>query len=112
MPEFEEEMTYPDMLVALHQLVGTEENLTDSLRRCAHIAHFAVPGVEGVGLTLRAGDSGTTVAFSGDAAPQLDEAQYADNLGPCLDAFRQDRVLRVDRISSRLSEWPTFVRRA
>jgi GAF domain-containing protein len=112
MSEFEGEITYPDMLVALHQLVATEENLTDSLRRCADIARYAVPGVKGVGLTLRKGDSGTTVAFSGDSAPALDDAQYADDLGPCLDAFRTDRTINVERISDELSRWPTFVRRA
>jgi GAF domain-containing protein len=112
MSEFEGEITYPDMLVALHQLVGTEENLTDSLRRCADIAHYAVPGVKGVGLTLRTGDSGTTVAFSGDMAPALDDAQYADDLGPCLEAFRTDRTVYVEQISKELSRWPTFVRRA
>ncbi|MGB3409838.1 MAG: GAF and ANTAR domain-containing protein [Microthrixaceae bacterium] len=112
MSNFEGEITYPDMLIALHQLVGTEENLTDSLRRCADIARYAVPGTKGVGLTLRAGDSGTTVAFSGDPAPALDDAQYEDDLGPCLEAFRTDRTIYVERVSDELARWPTFVRRA
>lgn len=112
MSDAEGEMSYPGLLVALHQLVGAEENLTDSLRRCADIACFAVPGVRGVGLTLRTGDSGATVAHSGDAATDLDEAQYTDDLGPCLEALREDRTIYVERISEQLSRWPTFVRRA
>jgi GAF domain-containing protein len=103
-------MTYAETLVALHQLVATEEHLSDSLQRCAEIARVAVPAVEGVGLTLRTGDSGTTVAFSGDAATKLDQAQYDDDEGPCLEAFRIDKVINVGRIAAELSRWPTFVR--
>jgi GAF domain-containing protein len=103
-------MSYAETLVALHQLVATEENLTDSLRRCADIARSAVPDVEGVGLTLRAGGTGTTVAFSGDTAPKLDEAQYEDDEGPCLEAFRENTLLNVTHIAAELSRWPSFVR--
>lgn len=109
MSEFEG-MTYAETLVALHQLVATEEQLSDSLRRCAEIARVAVPAVEGVGLTLRMGDSGTTVAFSGDAAPKLDQAQYDDDEGPCLEAFRKDDVINVGRIAAERSRWPSFAR--
>lgn len=107
-----EDLSYADALVALHQLVVTEENLTDSLRRVATIARFAIPGVEAVGLTLRAGQSGTTVAHDGDVAIALDEAQYQDDLGPCLEAFRTDQMLLVGRIADELSRWPAFARRA
>jgi GAF domain-containing protein len=107
-----EALTYPDLLVALHQLVSDEEHLTDSLRRVADIACFAVPGVESVGLTFRAGGSGTTVAFSGDVAPVLDEAQYADDLGPCLEAFRTDRTINVPNVTHEVNRWPTYVRTA
>ena len=107
-----DDMSYADVLVALHQLVETEENLTDSLRRVANTACYAVPGVEAVGLTMRAGRSGTTVAFTGDVAPALDDAQYEDDLGPCLESFREDRLILVDRIADEVSRWPSFARRA
>ncbi len=107
-----EEMSRPDLLVALHQLVHNEEHLTDSLRRVADIATWAVPGVESVGLTFRAGKSGTTVAFSGEAAPLLDEAQYEDDTGPCLDSFREETTINVPRVADELNKWPTYVRTA
>lgn len=106
------EMSYPELLVALHHLVATEEQLSDSLGRVADIARFAIAGVDAVGLTLRAGASGTTVAFAGDAAPALDDAQYADDAGPCLESFREGITINVPRLADELSRWPTYVRTA
>ena len=106
------EMSYPELLVALHQLVATEEQLSDSLGRVAVIACYAIEGVDGVGLTLRAGGTGTTVAYSGDPAPQLDDAQYEDDTGPCLDSFREQVTINVPRVADEASRWPSYVRTA
>jgi GAF domain-containing protein len=108
----EVEMTMADMLVGLHQLVETEQNLTDSLQRVVFLANAAIPAAHGVGLTLRSGDSGATVAYQGEVAPELDQAQYADDLGPCLQAFRDDRTINVGSIAAEVSRWPSFARRA
>jgi GAF domain-containing protein len=106
------DMNTADLLVGVHQLLDTEQNLTDSLQRVTFLANAAVPAAEGVGLTLRSGDSGTTIAFQGEIAPELDEAQYADDLGPCLEAFRDDRTINVGSIPTEMSRWPSFAKRA
>ncbi|MGB6058077.1 MAG: GAF and ANTAR domain-containing protein [Microthrixaceae bacterium] len=107
-----EDLSYPQLVVALHQLVETEENLTHSLQRCADLARFAVPGANSVGVTLRVDNSGSTVAYNGESATALDQAQYTDNLGPCLESFREDRMIYVERIATEVARWPTFVREA
>ena len=111
MPDYAE-MSYPELLVALHQLVATEEQLEDALGRVANIACYAIDNVDAVGLTLRAGGSGTTVAFSGDPAPRLDDAQYEDDTGPCLDSFREDITINVPRIADHRTRWPSYTRTA
>jgi GAF domain-containing protein len=104
--------SFSEVLISLHRLASSEGQIGDSLQRVAQLAKATVPNVTAVGLTLKDGDSGTTVAFAGDAAPELDQAQYDDNTGPCLDAFREDVTIHLPRIVVVESRWPTFVMRA
>lgn len=101
-----------ELLVELHRLLATESGLQDSLDRVARLARSAIVAAESVGLTLAHQRSGRTVAFAGENAVDLDEAQYDDDTGPCLDSFRDGVTIEVDRISDRRSQWPSFVRAA
>ena len=53
----------------------------------------------------------TTVAASGDLARRSDQAQYDSGEGPCLEAIRQHRTVRVDDLGS-TDAWPRFAPRA
>lgn len=45
--------------------------------------------------------------FTHPEAPEIDQAQYATGDGPCLDAFRHDRVVEIGSTATR---YPEFVR--
>src|SRR4051812_49850956 len=87
--------------------VRSDESLFDTLTR---IAHAAVDGLHAdhAGLTLLdGGGQPTTMAFTDDAAPEIDQAQYDADRGPCLAAFREARVVRVDS-TAQDDRWPEF----
>jgi hypothetical protein len=80
----------------VHQPLSRHESLGDML------LHISVAAVETLhadmaGLTLLHPDGRpTTAIFTDDTAPEIDQAQYASNRGPCLQAFRSKAVFRVD----------------
>lgn len=49
----------------------------------------------------------TTVAISDDLALAVDEAQYDEDAGPCLDSLRQDRLVTVPDMDRTIA-WPAF----
>lgn len=98
--------------LALHRAMTQTESLAESLTTIARVATDAVPGCESTGLTMDGKDGPSTIAAHGISARELDGAQYVDDLGPCLTAFREDVVVVVDRIEDTSTEWPTFARRA
>jgi GAF domain-containing protein len=53
------------------------------------------PGADEVSITLIDGDKPSTVAFTGGLAVQLDERQYEDGFGPCMDAARTGGTLAL-----------------
>src|SRR3954447_1237112 len=75
------------------------------VRLCAR----ALP-VSGVGLALMTDDGPAgTVAASDDGALQLEELQFTQGLGPCVDASRPGRPgLTPDLVSTSPGTWPQF----
>lgn len=67
----------------------SEASLTDVVRQVAALAQASIPGADEVSVTLVEGAKAATVVFTGDLAVQLDERQYDDGSGPCMDAARQ-----------------------
>jgi GAF domain-containing protein len=55
---------------------------------------------------LRDGKPSTTV-YTDPTSPQIDSAQYETGIGPCLEAFRQQRVFRVDSTAED-EQFPAF----
>ena len=53
----------------------------------------------------------STGVFTDSEAPEIDKAQYESEQGPCLDAFRTQRVYRIESTATDLW-WPHFVRGA
>ncbi|NAZ84033.1 ANTAR domain-containing protein [Kineococcus sp. R8] len=97
-----------DGLIALSRIPFGTQSLTEVLRRMAELAVAAVPGADEVSITLLdAQDRAQTVAFSGDLATVLDERQYADGYGPCLDAAQSGETIRIDD-TARSEHYPEF----
>jgi GAF domain-containing protein len=56
------------------------------LERVAGLAKEMIPGVDEASVTLLKNGKPRTIAFTGPLAAHLDERQYEDGFGPCLDA--------------------------
>ena len=96
-------------LSALAQFQVTETTVAEALQRIAEITRDAVPAADVVGMSMLGGDGKPTTAVYTDAeSPAIDEAQYQDDKGPCLDAWRDNVVLSVPRIEDVADTYPRF----
>jgi hypothetical protein len=66
-----------------------------------------VAGVSYASVTSRYEGAYATVAASSDLAVEVDNAQYADGVGPCLDALQGQRPMPVPDIAATMT-WPHF----
>ncbi|KOU07872.1 antitermination regulator [Streptomyces sp. MMG1522] len=97
----------PPDLVSL--LLDTD-TLDDFLRALARSALLMSPGADGCGVTLERQGRPLTVASAGVSAPPLDEAQYGQDDGPCLEALREGHEVSVGdmREENRWNGYPAF----
>jgi GAF domain-containing protein len=99
--------TYAELAkIALH-----EQPLGAVLGRIATLAARVIPGAEEVSVTLVEQGRARTVAFTGKLAVALDERQYADGFGPCLDAAVTGQLVSIDD-TSRETRYPEFAYQA
>jgi GAF domain-containing protein len=91
----------------LARLVLSEQTMEGLLSRVAELARGVVPGAAEVSVTLVGKDKATTVVSTGDVALALDERQYADETGPCLDAAQGATVASIPDMRSE-TRWPRF----
>jgi GAF domain-containing protein len=103
---------FTQLLLSLNQLMVNEESFEDTLRRVAYLACKSPIGADTAGVTVQRDAGPTTPAFYGDAALQLDRAQYASDHGPCLSAYRTGESVRVDAIAAEASRWPEYAAQA
>lgn len=94
-------------LAELGRIVLADTPLDEVLGRVAGIARDTVPGASEVSVTLVVDDRPTTAAFTADLARKLDERQYRQGFGPCLDAARGGESLVVDDMGSE-DRWPEY----
>jgi putative methionine-R-sulfoxide reductase with GAF domain len=94
-------MSSPDpraeALQLLSRFLVSECSLGDTLQRIAEIAIEALPSAQMAGISMldEAGKV-TTGIFTDRAAPEIDSAQYATGRGPCLEAWRSRKPVRID----------------
>ena len=98
-----------EALSALARFQVTQASVGETLNRIAEIALDAFPSADVVGMTMLGEDEQPTTAIYTDKdSPEIDEAQYREGKGPCLDAWRHKQVIRVDRIEDWADRYPTF----
>jgi GAF domain-containing protein len=107
-------MTYDpaDPLATFAELGRTklsENSLDDVLNRVAATARQALTGAMDVSVTLIRGYVPHTAAHTGELALRLDERQYEQRSGPCLEAASQQRTVSVPDTASdtRWQGWAT-----
>ena len=81
--------------------------LREALDEVAQAAVEAVRGADIAGLTMVVDGRPTTTAFTDDMAVEIDQAQYDTGVGPCLDALRNGKLSRSDRLEND-PQWPPF----
>jgi GAF domain-containing protein len=101
-----------ESLRALSQFLLGDQTPREGLLRVAQLGESALAGAKATGVTLLDDDGRPkTFAYTAEEAPEVDHLQYAEGDGPCLDAYKQKKVIRVD--SNRAEErWPKFTSRA
>jgi hypothetical protein len=96
-----------DGLIALAGTPDDDSSVPALLRSITQFAADLLPPVTYASVTVRHEDAYTTVAMSSDVALAVDEAQYADQAGPCLDTLRTSAPTALPRIDATVS-WPRF----
>jgi hypothetical protein len=96
-----------DRLIALAGPPEDSSRTSTDLIVVAQLAARLVTPVECASVTCRSGRDYVTVAASSDDAVTMDQAQYDDRAGPCLEALEADYPAAVPDIAATLT-WPGF----
>ena len=94
-------------LEAMSRFFVGDATLRDTLHQVSELACTAVGSADMVGITMLVEGRPRTAVFTDDTAPEIDAAQYESGVGPCLDAFRHQRVFRIDEMEKD-QQWPPF----
>jgi len=89
------ESPFSESLAVLSRFFVGEGTFTDTLQRVAELTETALEPVDFVGLTMLMENRARTAVFTDSTSPTIDQAQYDSGEGPCLDAFREGRVVSV-----------------
>src|SRR6476659_4195418 len=102
-----------EALRALGHCLVADMSIGDTLLEVSQITTNAMPAAEMAGIALLGPDGKpTTGVFTDDAAPEIDEGQYRSGRGPCLDAWREKRVVRIEVLSDAGDRYPEFMKAA
>lgn len=97
-------------LTALSGVALMQADLESTLREICRIAARTVPGAEGATVTTFPQGRPGALA-SDDWAQGLDELQFVEHEGPCLDAYRTGNAFRILDLKAE-ARWPSYVPRA
>jgi GAF domain-containing protein len=100
-----------DAFAELGRIKLSETDVDGVLSTIARLAKRTIPGTADVSVTLVRGGKAQTAAFTGDLARDLDESQYEQGYGPCLDASRSGISLSLPDMRSE-SRWPRWAAHA
>ena len=99
-----------EAMEVLSRFLVADTSLGDVLARVAELTVSAVPAAAFVGIAmLDDAERVTTAIFTDEQAPEIDQAQYDEGRGPCLDAWREQRIVRLDDVAvDGMAAYPTF----
>lgn len=91
-----------------HFVLG-DQSVEDALRSVLDLALEAISTAVMAGVSMLGNDFKPKTAVATDErARAIDEAQYRDDTGPCLDAWREQRVVPVIDVATVAAEYPSF----
>jgi len=94
-------------LAGLSSLLTAHRPLSETLEQVAAFGVRAIPGADGVGLTMLEDDRAQTVVASHDFVHDVDDVQYGLGEGPCLLAV-QTRAIQTSGSLGGEARWPRF----
>jgi GAF domain-containing protein len=103
-----------DTVGGLQELAGValaHGELRHALAQVSRIASEAVRKADGATLTMYGPSGPEAVAASSEWAERLDELQYVEHEGPCIDAARTGLLFRVRDFDTD-TRWPSYSPRA
>lgn len=98
MPEDESALVHT-VAARLLDLLAETTTLPDLLDGICELTVEIVPGCATTSLTVIRDGAPATVASFDERAERVDETQYTDGQGPCLDAARTDRLVLVEDVT-------------
>ncbi len=96
-----------DSIAAVSDFFVGDGTLGDTLGRVADLACKSIGPADMAGITMLVEGRVTAAVFTDDEAPEIDSAQYKTGVGPCMDAFRHQRVYRITSTADD-QDWPQF----
>jgi hypothetical protein len=96
-----------ERLVGLAGRADDNSHIAGDLVEIARLSADRITAVSYASVTSRYEGAYATVAASSDLAVAVDQAQYADEAGPCLDALDADRPVAVPEVAATMA-WPGF----
>ncbi|MDP8987179.1 MAG: GAF and ANTAR domain-containing protein [Actinomycetota bacterium] len=98
-------------LESLARHLVNEESLNATLERVARLACRTIGDCDAAGITLVDGGRPATAACTDEVTLPVDRSQYESGEGPCLEAYRQGKAVRVATMADD-ERWPEFRRAA
>src|SRR4051794_25634383 len=91
-----EQDRHAEVLRTLGAFLVTEQSLGDTLLSVARLSLQVVPEAVFAGMLLAdERQRPATWVFTDEEAPEIDEAQYRPDRGPCLASWRSGQIVRV-----------------
>jgi hypothetical protein len=107
LPSSQQRGRLSDALVTLAGMPDDHSAVEEQLIAVAQLSAHTITAVSYASITARHEGAYSTVAASHDIATAVDEAQYADRAGPCLDALETAKPVGVPVIATTM-RWPGF----
>jgi GAF domain-containing protein len=102
-----------EAITAVNRFLVADRSLGETLQRVAELAVQAIEPAAAVGITLfDDGRRPKTALWTDDSAPRIDQVQYEEGSGPCVNAYKERRIIRVDDVRTVRNQWPAFSERA
>jgi GAF domain-containing protein len=86
---------WPDGLESLSEIRLPDIPLTDLLQRVVELAARNVSSAAFAGITVAEGGRFQTPVYTDERSPRVDQVQYDNDSGPCVDAARTGKVNQI-----------------
>jgi GAF domain-containing protein len=100
-----------ETLREISSILLSDESLRSTLERVAFLSVRAMDACDGAGVSIRDGSQVVTVASSDERVQVIDEIQYRQRDGPCLQAMDDAQIYTIDSMEEE-TRWPRFVEHA